>query len=513
MREVTDGRAFDVIIESEYRNILDADARDIYGAVCAVSRTKSTARDGLIAGSKNLQLQDLYSSVHQLLEGIVVEEVIDESRQLDGLRARHQIIADIVWNRCLNDMQRETILLSIMDSLNLTFGTDIKTFEALTRDEFAIDGMRSFESRVRFFERACRKDPKNVYVRQHFARMLRREGKHEMALAQIEQAIGMAPGKRVRMMHHTKGVILSDLATGSDSLEVGRRYLGQSEQAFDAALAIDDRDEYSYQSLADLYLDWAKRVDTETERATYLAKAQETLAEGLEKGRELEHLYMMEARIEEYIGNTPGQLEALERALESSPASIHVRYLLGNALRVAGKPLESAEILGAGMQQEPSDPRLAYSYVKTLLTNGESISRCCSVLSLAKTRGLRDPAYVAAYSGLLKLNGEVALGEQLLSEANRRNFSATDIRRVMFIPGKFTTLPDLIGIVTRVTPGYAFVNVPNRGDFFFPGSRIKSRALDVGSMLCFVAGFTVRGGVVHRVIDREPDDLTLEGVS
>jgi tetratricopeptide (TPR) repeat protein len=356
MREVTDGRAFDVIIESEYRGITDDRARDLYSLVCALSRTRAIGRDALFADAMGIQVQGVYDLVRSL-EGIVIEEVIDEAREIDGLRARHQTIAEIVWDRCLNDTQRETAMLDIIDALNLTYSVDAKAFENLTRDEYAIDSLRTFDTRVRFFERAARKDPDNIFVRQHFARMLRREGKFEMALAQIDLAISMAPRKRI--LYHTKGMILGDLATSSESLDIGRRYLGQAEQAFDHALSIDDHDEYSYQSLADLYLDWAKKVESSDERATYLGKAQETLLEGLEKGRELEYLYMMEARIQEYIGNAPGQLDALRKALDGSPSSTTVRYLLGNALRASGNLEESEEVLHEGILQDTggSPPR------------------------------------------------------------------------------------------------------------------------------------------------------------
>jgi tetratricopeptide (TPR) repeat protein len=503
MREVTEGRAFDVIIESEYWNITDQRARDLYGLVCGLSRARVIGRDQLFAEAMGLQLQDVYDLLRSL-EGIVIETVLDDAREIDGLRSRHQTIAEIVWDRCLNDAQRESALLDVLEALNLTYAVDLKAFESLTRDEYAIDNLRSFDTRVRFFERAARKDPDNVYVRQHFARMLRREGKLEMALAQIDVAIKMAPRKR--LLHHTKGMILGDLATSAESREIGRRFLGQAEQAFDQALSIDERDEYSYQSLADLYLDWAKKVDGGDERAIYLAKAQEALLDGLEKGRELEYLYVMEARIQEYIGNTPGQLEALRNAFDESPTSSNVRYLLGNALRAAGELEESETVLHDGMLQNTGDPRLALSYVKTLLALKRELGQVCSVLELTRSRGLRDPSYIATYSGLLKVSGRSVDADRLLDEVKRKSFSATDSRRIVFVPSNHIDFPVLDGTVTRVAPGFAFVNEPKHGDFFFPGFRIRDRILRPGDQVRFVAGFTVRGGVVYEVLDNARSD-------
>ncbi|MBB3749860.1 tetratricopeptide (TPR) repeat protein [Mycolicibacterium sp. BK634] len=498
MREVTEGRAFDVIIESEFFGITESRARDLYGFVCAFSRVRALARDQLLADAINMQISDLYALASPALEGIVIEEEIDEAREIYGLRARHQTIADIVWDRCLNNSQREEILLSVMDSLNLTYGFDAKVFEMMTRDEYAIDSLRTFDTRVRFFDRASRKDPDNVYVRQHFARMLRREGKLDMALAQIELAIKMAPRKR--LLHHTKGLILGDLASGADSLEVGRRYLGQAEQAFDQALAIDERDEYSYQSLADVYLDWAKKVGNEDEQAIYLGKAQEALLDGLDKGRELEYLYVMESRIQSHIGDTPGQLGALRKALEAAPSSANVRYLLGSALRAAGLLDESESVLREGLSGNTADPRLALSYTKTLLMLDRGLPASIAILEMARARGLRDPAFIAAYGGLLRLNGDVTRAEQLLVDVRNKSFSARDQRKIVFVPSDFFDVGELSGVITHVAPGFAFVKVDSLGDFFLPGSQMGNKALRLGTRVRFVAGFTIRGGTVHRLI-------------
>jgi tetratricopeptide (TPR) repeat protein len=333
--------------------------------------------------------------------------------------------------------------------------------------------------------------------------MLRREGKFEMALAQIDQAIRMAPRKRI--LYHTKGMILGDLATTSESLEVGRRYLGQAEQAFDHALSIDERDEYSYQSLADLYLDWARKVQAKDERATYLTKAQETLLDGFDKGRELEYLYMMEARIQEYIGNTPGQLDALRNALKGAPSSSNVRYLLGNALRAAGELDESEQVLHEGVLQNTGDPRLALSYVRTLLRLKRDLGQSNSILELTRLRGLRNAAFVATYSGLLALSGNPDEASRLISDAKPKNFTATDSRKIIFVPSDYMDFGPVEGTVVRVMPGYAFVKVDKFGDFFFPGFRIRDRVLRVGTRLRFIAGFTVRGGIVHEVVEAIAD--------
>lgn len=506
MREVTEGKSFDSIIESEFHGISDPIARDIYGLVCAISRVRVPLRDRVVCDVLPLQVHELYDVIRTNLEGIVVSEILDEARDIDGLRARHQIIAEIVWERCLNGVDKESALTRILDSLNLTFGSDSKAFESLTRDSDSVAGLRSFDARIGFFERALRKDPDNSYTRQHFARMLRRENKLDLALHQIEKAIEMSPRKRV--LQHTKGLILRDLAMDALSRQIGRRWLAQAEGAFSQALAMNDRDEYSYQSLADLYLDWAKKSPDDNEAALYLAKAQETLSDGFDKGRELEYLYVMESKIQDHIGNTPGQLEALRQALQDSPTSANVRYILGNALRRAGEFEESATVLLDGLTQHAGDPRLALAYVKTLLKQGHEASECTSILAMARVRGLRDPAFTAAYTGLLTLAGEEAEAQDIRAQAQQRSFSSVDRRSAYFVPSDYQEVSELAGSVVTVGQGFAFVRVGGLGDYFLPPGKRSDRQPRVGDNLVFEPAFSARGGTVHRVVQWDSEAVS-----
>ncbi|RYH17280.1 MAG: SIR2 family protein, partial [Alcaligenaceae bacterium] len=335
MREVTEGRAFDAIIENEYRSIADDDARELYGLICAFTRSRSLVRDQLCSDALDRPITDIYAAMSEGLDGIVVWETVDAARGIEALRARHQVIADIVWDRCLQRLDREKLLMLALEAINLSFGVDSRAFEAFTRDDRVIDSLDSLESKTRFFEEACRKDPKNAYIRQHYARMLRREGKVELALSQIETAIRMAPDLRV--LHHTHGVILRDAAMHAANVDVAHRRIAQSEEAFRGAIRRAPRDEYAYQSLAELYLDWARRTEDAAESVSYLARAQEVVSEGLISVRNGEGLYVVASRIEDFLGDGEARIVALRNALLASPSSPVVRYLLGNALRRDGK--------------------------------------------------------------------------------------------------------------------------------------------------------------------------------
>jgi tetratricopeptide (TPR) repeat protein len=338
MREVTEGKSFDAIIEDEFRGLGDETATDIYALVCAFSRVRALVRDTL-----GIDLGTMYKVLAQYLEGTTIWETIDYTRGIEALRARHQIIAEIVWERCLDRVRKERLLISGLRALNLTHGVDAKAFEHFTKDDVAVDSLQSLDAKTRFFEEASRKDPGNPFVKQHYSRMLRREGKLDLALAQIDSAIALAP--RQRSLQHTRGVVLRDLAISTDSRDLARRWLAQSEAGFDSAIALNTRDEYGYQSLAELYLAWAEKVDNPSESVDYIAKAQATVVRGLEAAGVLEGLYIVESKIQKALGDTPARIDALRAALNESPTSAIVRYLLGNALRHDSQLTEAEVIL------------------------------------------------------------------------------------------------------------------------------------------------------------------------
>jgi tetratricopeptide (TPR) repeat protein len=497
MREVTEGKSFDAIIEDEFRSIQDEKAAEIYALVCAFSRVRALARDMLVVDALGMDHGTAYKLLADYLEGTTIWETVDYTRGVEALRARHQIIADIVWDRCLDRVRRERLLISAVQALNLTYGVDAKAFEQFTRDDYAVDSLQTFDAKTRFFEEAARKSPGNAYVKQHYARMLRREKRFELALGQIDSAISALP--RQRILHHTRGLILRDLAVEATSLEMGRRWLVQSEAAFETAISMNTRDDYAYQSLGELYLDWAQRISDASESVDYLAKAQETVVRGLTNASVLEGLYLVESKIQEALGNTPARITALRAALEASPSSAIVRFMLGRTLRSEGEIEESIRILHDGVEFHPDDPRLAMAYALALLEEGRDYAQPIAAMKLASLVGTRDPKFVATYGGLLMLAREDAAADDVWRVASQRSFSPVDQKRILFKPTREGRPVVLDGVVSRSTSNYAFLSVQGFGEVFCAGARMGSKLLRSGQKVRFEIGFNVLGPTVTEI--------------
>lgn len=272
MREATEDNNFDAILIDEYHGIKDEVAQQVYLTVCCFHQHGGYVRDSVLAKLAGVSVQQLYGELGAGLEGVVIYECVDEAQALYAARARHRIIAEIVWERCGTVAERERVVHDSLASINLNYRVDKDAFDHFVRSDRVVDDIRTLDDKIRFFETACRKDPDNAYIRQHYARMLFRERRFELALSQIEEALRM--DSSVKVLYHTKGTILARLAVEIESLEVARRRLVQSEDSFRKSLAIYDRDVYDYHGLAQLYFGWAKRSESAREASEYISKAE-----------------------------------------------------------------------------------------------------------------------------------------------------------------------------------------------------------------------------------------------
>jgi tetratricopeptide (TPR) repeat protein len=498
MREATEDNRFDAILESEFRGIGDDLSRRLYLAVCGFFQHGAYARDSLLAEILKCPLPDLLSATAAATEGVVIYDSIDEAQGVYGARARHRLIAAIVWERCGEEAEKERLLQSSLSVLNLNYGSDKSAFEQFIRSDRIVEVLQSFDGKVRFFETACQKDPESPYVRQHYARMLDREGKPELALSQIDAGIVLQ--RDVRVLYHTRGVILTHLAMSTGSLDLARKRLAQAEHAFRQGLSLYDRDEYCYQGLASLYLDWAKRVP-EPESTEYVAKCEEVISEGLRVVRVRDGLRIVSSEVEKWLGNKPERLVALRQAVADSPGSVVARYLLGRAYRTAGEPRKALEVLDFVIKNHPNEFRSCIEYALALLDSGAGYSQAIAVLDIGSLYGLGDPRYIATLGGMFFMDGKFTQAEEIFSAVRKRSFLSSEIKAIHFRPrdpADRSRAFRLQGKVVAVRAGYAFIENPSHPRFLCPGSKFGGLVMKPDMAVSFELAFCAKGALADR---------------
>lgn len=501
MREATagEGVGFDAIIENEYRGIDEGQpsslSRELYLLVCCFYQHGMLIRDQLLESVLGLPLQTLHEDVGSSLEGLIEYAEIDVVRGLYAARARHRIIAEIVWKKCGSRERKESLLQKAMEKLNLTYRLDKMVFELFIRSDEIVDTFSTLEGKTKFFETAARRDPNNVFVLQHFARMLLRENKLTLALTQIDNAISKDRTKSIRSLHHTRGLVLAELALTEENGDVARKRLAHSEREFQHCIAAKETDSYGHSGLASLYLRWSQRPKLSTDEATeYLEKAEAVISQGLRVVTERTSLLIISAEIQKELGNQPARLIKLRQAVESDSASAVGRYMLARAYRDQGQPRKTMEVLERIIKTDFKEVRAYVEYTRAMLEVGDPVKKCAATLAQCRLDGESDPTFVGLYGGLLFIDGRYGEAKKLWDSAKEHGFSYEERIKRQYVPRDPTDLTkrlQFVGTIQHAKPGYVLIQ-PDEGPVLIStttatGGTTLNRGLKVSFELVFSA--------------------------
>jgi len=490
LREATEDNNFDAILIDEFKGIGNDLAKRLYLSVCGFYVHGAYARDTLLASLLERDLPSLYRDTEKQTEGVVIYDLIDAANGRYGARARHRGIAATVWERCGDFEDKEKLLQRSVESLNLNYGVDQTAFEQFVRSDHVVESLRTLEGKIKFFEAASKKDPQSPYVKQHYARMLLREDKPDLALGQIDRALEIS--KDMRVLHHTKGVILAYLARTTKSVEVARKRLFQAEKSFRHCLSMYSKDDWAYTSLSQLFLDWAKREKEDS--AEYVSKCEQVISEGLRSTQSREALLLVSAQVQEFLGNDPERIHELERAVRAENQGSIARYVLGRAYLRRKEPQKAVDVIKPVVLSNPDEYRATMVYALALLGAGESYSTAITGIRLGSLYGFRDPRYVALFGGLLFMNSQFSEAQDVFAEARKRNFSNVESNTVSFRPRTAEGKPlQLKGKVVYVRPGFCFIENKDYPRFFCPAPRFGKLILRVGQDVTFSPVFSARG--------------------
>jgi hypothetical protein len=265
---------------------------------------------------------------------------------------------------------------------------------------------------------------------------------------------------------------------------------------------MNSRDDYSYQSLAQVYLAWAKKATGEDESADYITKCEETISEGLRVVRERDSLWVVSSEVEKWLGNKPRRVAKLKNALSENRTSIIPRYLLARAYRNESQPEKAMEVLEPVVKTRFDEFRSFVEYVRAMLAKGESYKKCIAVLSQARLDGVTDPAYVGLLGGLLFMEGQTGDASQVFEESIKQGFSYDEKIRVQFRPrdpGNPTAPLRLSGRVVTVKPTYVFIQTDKYPNFISGTTKVEKTILQRDTQVTFQPVFNAKGAYADNV--------------
>ena len=454
-------------------------------------------RDRLIESVIGSALQDIHDEIGSSLDGLVDYVETDAIRGEHAARARHRIIAQIVWKKCGSRERKEALLQKAMEKINLTYRLDKIVFDLFIRSDEIVDTFSTLEGKVKFFETAAQRDPDNVFVLQHFSRMLLREKKLTLALAQIDSAITKDKTKSIRSLHHTRGLVLAELALTEESDDLARKWLAQSEREFVHCITAKESDDYGHSGLASLYLAWSRRKKLSVdEGAEYLEKAEATVAKGLRVVREKTALLIISSDIQNELGNQPERISKLRQAVDGDSASAIGRYLLARAYRNQGLPRKTIEVLEPIITTDFRQVRAYIEYTRAMLEIGESIKKCAATISQCRLDGESDCAFVGLYGGLLFMDGQYANATKLWEDAKEQPFSYEERTRKQYIPRDPADLSKRMtftGTIEHAKPGLVLIQPQDGPVLISTQTLVGSTLLQRGHKVSFELTFSAKG--------------------
>ncbi len=494
MRETIEHNGFDAIIENEYEGIDDDTVKSLYGVVAGMHQYGILSRMTLLGDMIKCNIADMPSLISNYAEGIIriVEDPINEDVQC--LITRHRIISKIVWHKCFVGQKRESLLLELMKHLNITYSHDKKVFEEITRDDEIVDSIRSFEARTGFYESACKKDINNPYLRQHYARMLLREKKYNLALSQIEAGLNIDGNARI--LYHTKGQILAKMALDAEDQPIGEKYFARAIDCFNICISKNRTDDYGYQSLAQLYMDWATRGDNQETFARNISRCEEVISEGLRLVKEKESLLLVSSKLERILGDQPKCIEWLNKALKENPASAICRYLLARDAYYKKDYSRVLTLLKLTIETRFDEVRSFILYATTIAIVEGNYSGAIAIMKQADPIAWSDPTFVATLGGMYSLSGQASDADNVFEKAKEQRFPEEEARQIRFNPinsaGEQCVATGTV-IVTKA--GYLLIQSQQYGKFLCASPKIGGAYVKTQTQLKYTMAYTAKGGV------------------
>lgn len=496
MRETIENNAFDAIIENEFEGIDNDEAKALYGVVAGMHQYGILSRMSLLSSIIQYNIAEVPALISRYAEGIIriVEDPLKED--ILCLITRHRIIAKIVWHKCFLGSKRESLLLDLMQHLNITYNQDKKVFDEITKDDDVVDSIRSFESRTGFFESACKKDVNNPYVRQHYARMLLRDKKYSLALGQIEA--GLKLDKSARILYHTKGQILAKMALDSDEQAIGEKYLARAIDSFNSCIEMNKNNDYGYQSLAQLYMDWATRWDNPETFAKNISRSEEIISEGLKHVTNRDSLLLVSANLERILGDQPKRIGLLNKALIENPASTICRYLLAREAINKKDYNGVLTLLNPTIENRFDEIRSFILYSIAVSICDQNYSRAIAVLKQADPIGWADPIFVATLGGMNSLAENASEAEKIFETAKKQRFPEEEARQIAFQPKDLANPMSYVtttGTVIVSKSTYLLIQSKQFGKFFYPSPKVEGKYVQGQTILEFTIAYTAKGGL------------------
>ena len=255
LREATEGKRFDQIIQDEYSAIPEESAQQAYLLICCVYQSKVTMRAGVLRRLTGVSFENFHERILDPAERIIIEDKEDGEVVY---RARHPVVAQIVADYRLSGAdERLSIYRRILECLDLGITEDRLAYQRLSRSRELADSLMSYPLKSGFYK-ACRDaNPSDAIAAQHWAIAAMDDRRFDTARQQLNAARELAP--RDRSIQHSWGMLALREYEHKPGTSWEPIYFANAKERFSDLIRRYPREPVSYGSLAALYRTRARR--------------------------------------------------------------------------------------------------------------------------------------------------------------------------------------------------------------------------------------------------------------
>jgi Tfp pilus assembly protein PilF len=379
LHEATLGRPFEEIVESEFRNLVSDEARQVYLTVCILNRLGVPVRAGIISRVHGLPFSEFKARLFKPLEHVVYSDY-DERIRDNVYQARHPVIAEIVFDRLLNDPeQRFREYHRCLSALNIDYSTDDKAFRQLVRARTLLGLFPNPSHCKEIFEVASSKvgDEPHLLQQKAIYEMHRADGDLSQASAYLSRAIEAQPYNRT--FKHTKAELaFQKVNTARTDLE-REKLLREA-----TTLAIEAKDSrfgetHSYHTLAKVNV---KRLEIELQNGntdftdgnlqSIVRNIEAYISEGLQIDPRSSYLLAEQANLATLLKDSPRTVESLKKAVDNNPKLAFLAIQLSDCYLRDGDVKNAGLVLEHALNANRSDRKLNYRFGVFLSEHGGS---------------------------------------------------------------------------------------------------------------------------------------------
>ena len=427
LHEATLGKPFEDIIADEFAEIRPDAARLMYLGICFLNQYGVAVRAGVIARVYNIRFTDFRDFFFPPLEGLVFARF--DSRTRDYVyETRHPHIAEIVVQRILSKPhERLDMLLKMINSINIDYGTDRVAFRKLVRGRSLLDELPDHQMVEAVYGAAQSAVGEDPYLLHQMAiyEFHRPNGNLNRAAQTLARAQELAPYDKT--IHHSRAELQLRRADQAQSYLEFEKYISEARKIAATLVESGSTDSHGMHTLAKTYLAKLQRLQSantanfDIEFSEVVKEAEELIETGLQRFPGDPFLLQADSELGELLADGERSERALHTAFQKNPHNPFIAVRLAKLYVRTGRTYEALEIYREALDFGIAEKRVHYNYAILLMEQKEKDE---NLVEYHLRRGFSDgDANVEAqfwYARQLYLNGRISDSHERFRELKSR---------------------------------------------------------------------------------------------